>query len=201
MKLTYGERLINRFALVVLLSVSNSVIAQTFQDPLDAYIRGDFVNAREIWKPMAERGNAIAQTNLGIMYRYGDGVHEDNTEALKWFRLAAEQGDELAQFNLGVMYAEGIGVPKDNAEAVKWYGLAAEQGEIRAQFKLGVMYCKGEGIPKDYVQAYKWLDLAAISGDLIAKRKQETISIQMTPDQIVEARHLAREWEAINRVR
>ena len=35
------------------------------------------------------------------MYRNGQGVTQDNAEAVKWYRKAAEQGYAAAQFNLG----------------------------------------------------------------------------------------------------
>jgi TPR repeat protein len=42
----------------------------------------------------AEQGYASAQYNLGRMYANGDGVPEDDAEAVRWYRLAAEQGKE-----------------------------------------------------------------------------------------------------------
>lgn len=45
----------------------------------------------------ANQGNAEAQFNLGVMHRNGDGVVQDNKEAVKWYRKAAEQGYDLAQ--------------------------------------------------------------------------------------------------------
>jgi TPR repeat protein len=60
------------------------------------------------------------------MYDEGEGVPENNAEAVRWYRLAAEQGYARAQSNLGFMYSNGEGVPENNAEAVRWYRLAAE---------------------------------------------------------------------------
>jgi TPR repeat protein len=54
----------------------------------------------------ALNGDAKAQFQLGWMYSKGQGVPKDNTEALKWYRLAAEQGDAKAQRSLGSMYSE-----------------------------------------------------------------------------------------------
>jgi len=51
--------------------------------------------------------NAGAQNNLGSMYLTGQGVPQDDAEAVKWYRLAAEQGDAAGQVGLGVMYANG----------------------------------------------------------------------------------------------
>ena len=74
------------------------------------------------------------------MYSKGQGVPQDDEEAIKWWRLAVEQGCVEAQCNLGVMYYEGIGVPQDYEEAVKWWGLAAGQKHERAQFNLEMMH-------------------------------------------------------------
>ena len=100
---------------------------------------------------MGNRGNSIAQFNLGVMYEEGDGVGQDDAEAAKWYRRAAEQEHEnalnrlmemcnkgiaVAQFNLGGMYQDGEGVAQDNEEAAKWYRKAAEQGHATAKLRL-----------------------------------------------------------------
>ena len=56
-----------------------------------------------------------AQFNLGLMYDKGEGVPQDDAEAVRWYRLAAEQGHAEAQANLGWMYDAGRGVPQDDA--------------------------------------------------------------------------------------
>ena len=61
------------------------------------------------WTPLAEQENAYAQSNLGNIYKYGQGVLQDYKTAVKWFNLKAEQGLADAQSNLGVMYATGQG--------------------------------------------------------------------------------------------
>ena len=93
----------------------------------------------EEYRQAAERGEAWAQYNLGLMYDNGDGVPEDDTEAVKWYRKAAEQGLANAQYNLGVMYANGNGVPEDNVVAYMWLNLAAAQGHEDAKTNKGVV--------------------------------------------------------------
>ena len=63
-----------------------------------------------------------------MAYDNGEGVPEDDREAVKWYRKAADQGLALAQYNLGLAYAAGEGVPEDDREAVKWYRKAARSG-------------------------------------------------------------------------
>jgi TPR repeat protein len=67
------------------------------------------------------------------MYARGEGVPEDDAEAVRWYRLAAEQGLAAAQLNLGGSYANGEGVPEDHVLAYMWYNLAEAQGNEIAQ--------------------------------------------------------------------
>ena len=83
--------------------------------------------ALEIFKPLAEQGDAAAQFNLGNMHLYGEGVPQDYAEAAKWYRKAAEQGDAEAQALLGLMYHNGEGVPQENVQAHKWFNLSASR--------------------------------------------------------------------------
>jgi hypothetical protein len=118
----------------------------------------------EALRAKAEQGDAEAQYNLGLMYANGDGVPQDDAEAVRWLRLAADQGLSQAQFNLGVAYRFGRGVPQDDAEAARWYRLAADQGFDRAQYNLGVQYRDGQGVAQDDVEAVRWFRLAADQG-------------------------------------
>lgn len=87
---------------------------------LGAMERSDYATALKELAPLAERGNAEAQSNLGRMYLYGWGVRKSETEAAKWYRKAAEQGDARAQKMLAYLYEQGAGVEKNSAEAEKW---------------------------------------------------------------------------------
>ena len=79
-------------------------------------------------RSLATEGDAEAQALLGGMYADGEGVPQDDGEAVRWYRLAADQGDARAQFTLGRMYGAGQGVPQDYVTAHKWANLAAAQG-------------------------------------------------------------------------
>lgn len=85
---------------------------------------------RETWHPLAERGHAGAQFNLGVIYECGKGVPQDFAEAAQWYRKAAEQGHAGAQFNLGVMYANGKGVPQDDVQAWAWASIVVPQEDF-----------------------------------------------------------------------
>jgi hypothetical protein len=148
----------------------------------------------DTWRARAEQGDARAQFNLGLMYDTGEGVPQDDAEAVRWYRRAADQGHADAQFNLGFMYINGRGVPQDDAKAFRWYRLAADQGDATAQYNLGLMYANGQGVPQDYVAAHMWLNLAAAQGNANASESRDIVANRMTPEQIAEAQRLAREW-------
>ena len=84
-------------------------------------------------KSLAEQGDAFFQWNLGVMYDNGEGVPENDAEAVKWYRLAAEQGDADAQSNLGAMYVKGEGVPENYLTAYVWTSVSAAQGNQMAK--------------------------------------------------------------------
>jgi hypothetical protein len=138
-------RLLTGFVFAVL--ISSEVRGETFEDREAAYNRKDYAAAFEILRPLAERGNAVAQYDLGAMYEYGNGVAQDYAEAMRWFHMAADQGYASAQHNLGLMYWQGIGVAQNYAVAARWIRKAAEQGDAAAQPSLGEMYLGGLGVP------------------------------------------------------
>jgi len=75
----------------------------------------------------ALKGDAAAQYALGMRYGTGDGVRQNYTEAISWFRQSAEQGDVRAQAKLALWYQAGRGTPKDYSRAYYW-GLLAQAG-------------------------------------------------------------------------
>ena len=120
----------------VSLVVSGPVSAQDLSHldkGFSAYDSGNYAGAMEHFRIAAAQGDAVAQFNLGFMYRNGEGVPKNDVEAVKWYRLAAAQGDADARNNLGFMYGNGEGVPKDYVQAYKWYNLAAAQGVAMAR--------------------------------------------------------------------
>jgi len=149
----------------LLLGTQAIVKADQFEEGFAAYKAGNYQKAFKFFKPLAEQGIAEAQHNLGVMYYFGKGVPQDDTEAVKWYRKAAGQGHASAQYNLGNMYADGRGVPQDYTEAINWYRKAAEQGYAGAQFNLGVVYANGQGVPQDYTEAVKWYRKASEQGN------------------------------------
>jgi len=74
------------------------------EDAGAANARNDYETELRITRPLADKGEAWAQFNLGVIYANGQGVPQDYVEAIKWYRLAAAQGNVNARYNLGVIY-------------------------------------------------------------------------------------------------
>jgi TPR repeat protein len=134
----------------------------------------------------AKRDDAAAQNDLGLMYAKGEGVPQDDAQAVVWFTKAAEQGYAEAQNNLGRMYSAGRGIVRDESEAldnalankvlghdlgnddvaVFWFQKAAEQGHADAQCNLGVMYENAKGVERNLTQAVDWYRKSAEQGSV-----------------------------------
>lgn len=106
----------------------------------DAYDAGNFKSAATVWRELAETGHQTAQINLGALYDNGQGVKEDPTQAVRWYRAAAEAGNPNGQYNLGAMYLDGRGVPRNLETAMAWYLRAAGQQMPQAQLQIGLIY-------------------------------------------------------------
>jgi len=106
------------------------------QDPRRAAQAGDYATAARLWQPLAEAGDADAQTALGTLYYLGLGVPRDMARAYRWFGQAARGGHAGGQFHLGVMYRFGHGIPQDIFQAYLWLYAASNQGHERAKVYL-----------------------------------------------------------------
>jgi TPR repeat protein len=128
-----------------------------------------------------EAGNASAENELALRYRYGaPGVEKDRDKALEWFRKAAKDGSAKAAFNLGVAYYNGDGLPANPDEACKWFLISAdagdsagreafdrsrqeggEQGMVACMTAAADTYLRGKEHPTDYVRALDFYRQAA----------------------------------------
>jgi TPR repeat protein len=114
---------------VALLLIAVPAGAQSLEERMKsaagAYERKDFTAALAVWRPLAETGNAEAETLLGAMYWSGEGVLRDHKQAAYWYLRAAGKGYARAQNDIGYMYGFGEGIPpRDNVQAYKWLSLA-----------------------------------------------------------------------------
>ncbi|HET9821903.1 MAG TPA: tetratricopeptide repeat protein [Burkholderiaceae bacterium] len=147
--------------------------ADALQDAVQAVQRKDYATAVRLLGPLAEAGNARAQTQLGLLYHHGQGVPESDAQAVVWFDRAARQGYLPAQVQLGNMYAYGHATVPAGFDpmhlAAQWYFEAARKGNADAQYALGLLFLTGSGVVQNNAEARKWLGRAARQGHADAR--------------------------------
>ena len=148
---------------------ARDVRASAIEEATAAYQRGDYARAARLYTAMADEGEPMAFSILGLMYSNGQGVGQSYAEAAHWYRLAAEQGVAVSQTSLAGLYFTGKGVPRDVEQAIHWYTQAGEQGDASAQFALGSIFEEGQGVPVDHETALSWYRRAAALGNPSAR--------------------------------
>ncbi len=137
-----------RLSLVVLLAAMPAVAA-------------DRAAEIERLKPVAEKGEAVAQYQLGLLY----AEDKDLPEAAHYYKLAAEQDHHDAQARLALLTCNGTGVPKNAEECVRLLKLAAEAGVTLAEVDLARRYLAGDGVSTNHREAARLAKMATDKGD------------------------------------
>jgi TPR repeat protein len=87
-------------AIAALLLGNANALAGPWEDGMVAYNRGDYLPAISLFRPLAEAGNSKAQSQIGTMYRKGEGMPQSPARAFMWFSLAARRGEAKARAGL-----------------------------------------------------------------------------------------------------
>lgn len=152
-------------AAALLLMSPAALQAQSVKAGIEAWQRADYSSAVEIWRPLAEKGDADAAFNLGQAYRLGRGVPINLAAAKDWFERAANKGHVDAQTTLGLLLFQN----GDQAEGLRWLKSAADKGEPRALLVYGTALVNGDGVSQDPVVGYAYVSRAAAQGLAPAK--------------------------------
>ncbi|MBV8917261.1 trypsin-like serine protease, partial [Bradyrhizobium sp.] len=163
--------------LIVFFGLADPLAAAELDDAVAAAHRRDYAAALRRLSPLADKGDARAQFDIGFMHAYGWGVPRDAAAAIPWYRKAADQGLAVAQHALGLALVNGDGVRPDDAEAARWFARAAAQGFAQAQFMRGLMALDGRGVEKDPVQGYAFIVMAAQGGVRSAPRVAQAVPL------------------------
>ena len=94
-------------AIVLVLSLAAPVAAGPLEDATAAYDRGDYAAPLRLLGPLANQGDAIAQSNLGFMYFSGQGVLQNHDEAAATLAIACKYRD-LSHFGGGACNAPSL---------------------------------------------------------------------------------------------
>lgn len=93
----------------------------------------------EYYLKAARMGLSLAQINVAMCYKNGQGVKTDIKEQEKWLLKAAENDDDSAYVYLGIMYNE----IEDYDGAQYWYMRAVKKCNTYAMCRLALLYKEG----------------------------------------------------------
>ncbi|MEO8126504.1 MAG: tetratricopeptide repeat protein [Bryobacteraceae bacterium] len=179
-------------AMVIIFLFLSLVLPAVAAAQTEQYVNRGYARAVQSLR-LAQTGDPVAQYDFALMCERGEGIPQNHTEAVRWFRLSAARDYAPAQLFLGLMYASGKGVAQDYRLALLWLHLAAEQDDQTAQFYLGGLYFSSTALPQDYTQAYKWFTLAG-RHDASRPKMLEPLAEKMTADQLMDAQSQIRHW-------
>ena len=132
----------------------------------EAYDRGDFTRARDLFQAEADRGDLEAKHYMASLYHQGHGVKKDNEKALALLIEAANDDYVLSIATLGAMYLKGDIVDQDYQKSFDYFLRAAELGHLQSIVKVSQFYVNGVGVKQSSTKAAYWFKEAAIQGDL-----------------------------------
>ena len=119
----------------------------------------NYVKQVEWYKKSAEEGYDWGMSNLGMCYRDGAGVQEDQEQAIAWYQKAYElHGDAAgnAANQIGIIYNK----QGNNAKEFEWMSNGAKEGFDWCMRNLGMCYQCGRGTSQDYRKAREWYQIA-----------------------------------------
>jgi len=161
-------------AALLLVAASVCQATEPLADALRALDSGRHAQAAQLLMPLAGAGSPLAQYRLGMTHYNGQGVPEDEKQAIHWWKKAAAQGYAEAMFQLGSAYLFGSQaakfVPDPDREAATWYFQAASSGHAEAQYHLGLLFLAGKGVLENRQEAARWMRKAAGQGHPEARK-------------------------------
>lgn len=151
---------------------------QSEEDPMAVCGRGmefyeqrNYPEAVKCFRYAAERGEAAAQTLLGLCYSNGYGVTQNEQEAARWYQKAVNQGNDSAMMLLGMCYCTGRGVTEDFDNGIQLIRRSAALGNEEAQEMLQTLGMAADPAPSHQESSLMDKDLAYEKGKKYYEKK------------------------------
>lgn len=126
--------------------------------------QGKTAKALKMFEQAARLNNPQAARSTALLYE-----GSNNTEAIKWHKIAVDGGVEESCLNLGNLYEED----GEKVQAYQWYLTSAQTGNAQAQYQL-------YHLEKDKNKAEAWLQKAAAQGYAPAQYRYALILMNKT---------------------
>ena len=129
----------------------------------------DKVDPAESLKQMADRGDSSAQAKYGGMLESGQGVAQNLSEAVEYYRRSAVQGNKEGMVYYGRCLRYGKGCSQNIPEALSYFQKAVDQGDLDGMDELAKMYRYGIGVYRTEGKAAQLWKQAADAGHYLAQ--------------------------------
>lgn len=173
------------------LAAPTAASAQDVEAGVRAWTAERYEEAVRNWRPLADRGDADAQFNLGHAYRLGRGVPRNMNLAEQWYERAARAGHVEAQAMYGlILFQNGR-----RQEALPFIQRAADHGDARAQYVYGTALFNGDLVARDWPRAYALMTRAAGQGLPYAQSQLREMEQHIPADERARGAELAQAME------
>lgn len=176
---------------LALLIVSSFLQAEDLAAADEAFDRGEYATALELYQELADLQEPAATYRLGLMYEQGLGTDPNPVAAASWYQKARALESPEAIAALAELHRKGTGVLQNFKEALRLNLSAAESGHAPAQFNLALAYANGVGTFRDPVKAHMWFNIAAANGYPNAAESRDRLAGSMAAAEITRAQQRA----------
>lgn len=167
--------------------------APTAETAFGIFQRGHYLTALDTALPLAEAGDAAAQTLVAEIFAEGFGVPRSLEQASFWYGQAAEGGNSTAQYKYALMLLSGRYAEHDMERARELMEAAARSGNAAAQFNYGQMLVNEMRGQRGLTAALPYFEAAAEKG--IPDAQYALSQIYINSDEVEEEKQAsARDW-------
>jgi len=137
----------------------------------------DIIQWYEYTRKSAEQGYAPAEYEIGVCYKIGRLLEENQDTAKYWIERSAKQGYSMAQYVMGNILREDTRIESNERLSAYYYLESAKQGYPAAQLNLGICYYNGTGLLTNKKKSAYWIRQAWINGEERAKKVWDELEL------------------------
>jgi TonB family protein len=119
---------------------------------------GAYVASARGMPSLADKGDPVAELDLGYLYEHGLGVPQDLAKAQEYYQKASAQGVIRADTCLALLWSKQN--PHDVSRSIELLKRADAAGDQYASYYLSHIYEDGVGVPKDAAEAARYKERA-----------------------------------------
>lgn len=123
-------------------------------------VRGAKTDVFALFKRACDGGDPEGCWSLGLLFREGVGVRQNDAESIRHFQLACEGGARLGCVDFAKLLDEGRGAAADPPRAVKLLEGSCDRGFSDACDALALWYFMGHAVTKDVAKGVALLQRA-----------------------------------------